>query len=182
MSLGVVIKGAEGVVLAADSRVTLGVQQESGPGFSVNFDNATKLLVFSKPHNFVGAVTYGLAVIGRRTANSFLPEFELNLKDEERLDVQEFAKRLSNFFMGRWQEAVQQQLVPADYSAPGMAFVVGGYDPDAAVDFWRRMSKQGGSKMPQFLSTHPSDEKRIKNIQKYLPEARIYYRNSKRKP
>ena len=73
MSLGVAIKGPEGIVLTADSRITLEAQREGGLPLPVNFDNATKLLSFSKPHNFVGAVTYGAAVIGSRTAHSFLP-------------------------------------------------------------------------------------------------------------
>ena len=40
MSLAVVIKGPEGVVLAADSRVTLEAQRESGQPIHVNYDNA----------------------------------------------------------------------------------------------------------------------------------------------
>src|ERR671918_247520 len=100
MSLGVVIKGTEGVVLAADSRITLGVQHHGGPLMAVNFDNATKLLSFSDPHNFVGVVTYGAAVIGSRTAHGFLPEFEISLGDE-RLTTEEYAQRLSDFFSAR---------------------------------------------------------------------------------
>lgn len=47
-----------------------------------------------------------------------------------------------------------------------------GYDPRAAVDFWKRMSQQGGGKKPpEFMSTHPSDETRIKQIEEWLPEA-----------
>ena len=76
MSLGVGIKGPEGIVLAADSRVTLEASRPGGPVIPVNYDNATKLLSFSKPHNHVGVVTYGAAVIGQRTAHSFVPEFE----------------------------------------------------------------------------------------------------------
>ena len=53
-----------------------------------------------------------------------------------------------------------------------------GYDPNEAIKFWQRMSaassgSQGG--LSDFLSTHPSDEKRIKDLQNHLPEALKYY-------
>jgi predicted Zn-dependent protease len=52
-----------------------------------------------------------------------------------------------------------------------------GYNPNAAIGFWERMAKvSGGDKPPQFLSTHPSDETRIAQIKKWLPEALSYYR------
>ncbi|HXV80297.1 MAG TPA: M48 family metallopeptidase [Candidatus Binatia bacterium] len=52
-----------------------------------------------------------------------------------------------------------------------------GYDPSAAVGFWERMSKASqGGKAPEFLSTHPSDETRINQIRKWLPEAQKYYK------
>jgi predicted Zn-dependent protease len=51
-----------------------------------------------------------------------------------------------------------------------------GYDPREAVTFWKRMAAQGGEKPPQFMSTHPSDEKRIADLQKYLPEAMKLYK------
>jgi hypothetical protein len=129
MSLGVVIKGPDGIVLAADSRVTLEAQMVGQPHpFSVNFDNAIKTLSFSKePHNFVGAVTYGIAGIGipPRTAHSFLPEFEISLEEKKnRLPVLEYSKQLSSFFMTQWEKAK----MPKDYKGPNMTFVVGGYD------------------------------------------------------
>jgi predicted Zn-dependent protease len=50
-----------------------------------------------------------------------------------------------------------------------------GYVPDSAVDFWGRMAKASGdSNTPEFLRTHPSDDKRIKKIMEQLPEARGY--------
>lgn len=59
----------------------------------------------------------------------------------------------------------------------GLIFAaMAGYNPEAAVDFWRRMSQSGGQKPPQFLSTHPSDETRIRDLQAFMPEAKKYYK------
>ncbi|HXH18568.1 MAG TPA: M48 family metallopeptidase [Chitinophagales bacterium] len=58
----------------------------------------------------------------------------------------------------------------------GLIFMAkAGYDPHEAVSFWKRMAAKGGQKPPQFLSTHPSDEKRIADLQKFLPEAMKHY-------
>ena len=125
MSLGVVIKGPEGIVLAADSRITLEAQkpgQPPPPLLIVNFDNATKLLRFSGIHKYVGAVTYGAAVIGLRTAHSFIPEFELTLP-EKRLSVEDYANCMSDFYLKTWKDAQ-----PAMPSGPSMMFIVGGYN------------------------------------------------------
>ena len=51
-----------------------------------------------------------------------------------------------------------------------------GYDPKEAVTFWQRMSASTQSSMPEFLSDHPSDAKRVKDIQDWLPEAETYYK------
>ena len=51
-----------------------------------------------------------------------------------------------------------------------------GYDPEAAVSFWQRMSQATGGGSTSWLSTHPSDATRIKQIQGWLPEARKYYK------
>jgi len=54
-----------------------------------------------------------------------------------------------------------------------------GYNPDAAVAFWQRMSAATGGGSTSWLSTHPSDATRIKQIQGWLPEARQYYNGRK---
>ena len=60
----------------------------------------------------------------------------------------------------------------------GMVFMaMAGYDPAAAVTLWQKMAQQG-QKSPEFLSTHPSDQNRIRAIQEFLPEAQQYYRGS----
>jgi predicted Zn-dependent protease len=59
----------------------------------------------------------------------------------------------------------------------GLFFMaMAGYDPNKAVSFWERMSQMGGSSVPEFLSTHPSDTKRIAEMRKNLPEALKYYK------
>jgi len=50
-----------------------------------------------------------------------------------------------------------------------------GYDPNEAIPFWQRMSKQEGSRPPEFLSTHPATESRIASIRQEIPEAMRYY-------
>lgn len=59
----------------------------------------------------------------------------------------------------------------------GLIFMaIAGYNPEAAIDFWSKMAQASGSNAPEFLSTHPSDETRIKNLKNYLPEALKYYK------
>jgi predicted Zn-dependent protease len=60
----------------------------------------------------------------------------------------------------------------------GLVFMsMAGYDPRQAEGFWMRMAQKGTS-TPEFMSTHPSDEHRIQDIQKYLPEALKYYKSA----
>lgn len=53
---------------------------------------------------------------------------------------------------------------------------MGGYNPQEAVPFWQRMMAAAGTKPPEFLSSHPADETRIANIQKFMPQAMKYYK------
>ncbi|HEX8949537.1 MAG TPA: M48 family metallopeptidase [Dissulfurispiraceae bacterium] len=60
----------------------------------------------------------------------------------------------------------------------GLIFMaMAGYDPRKAVDFWKRMmASQHSAAPPAFLSDHPADETRIKDIEKLIPEAMTYYK------
>lgn len=59
----------------------------------------------------------------------------------------------------------------------GLIFAaMAGYDPNVATTFWQRMAASSQSTTPAFLSDHPSDAKRISDIQKWMPEALTYYK------
>ncbi len=49
-----------------------------------------------------------------------------------------------------------------------------GYDPNAAITFWDKMKASGASKPPEFLSTHPADERRVADLKAYIPQAMNY--------
>lgn len=60
----------------------------------------------------------------------------------------------------------------------GLIFMsMAGYNPQNAVDFWKRMQAAGekSQKPPKLLSTHPADEVRIADLEKQLPQAIKYY-------
>ena len=130
MSLGIAFKGPEGIVLAADSRVTLTAHLPNKEIFPASFDNATKLLRFNNQKN-VGVITYGLGAMGARgprTAHSYLPEFEQELAKEKNtnLSVQDFANKFSQFYLNQWKKEM-----PENFSGGNMFFLIGGYDIDS---------------------------------------------------
>ncbi len=63
----------------------------------------------------------------------------------------------------------------------GLIFMaLAGYNPREAAPFWSRMSENsGGQEPPEFISTHPNHDTRIRDIEKFLPTALRYYERSK---
>lgn len=60
----------------------------------------------------------------------------------------------------------------------GIIFMaMAGYNPNEAVDFWKRMAEAGknSQKPPKLLSTHPADDVRIADLTKNMPMAMKYY-------
>ncbi len=57
-----------------------------------------------------------------------------------------------------------------------------GYDPRASIDFWKRFAawaEKQGKRPPEFLSTHPVGETRIRQLQEFLPQAEAEYRRAR---
>jgi len=57
----------------------------------------------------------------------------------------------------------------------------GGFDPHAAVGLWQKMNQLGGAKGPQFLSTHPSPDNRMKDLQVYSDRVMPLYQAAPKK-
>ncbi|MDA0738805.1 MAG: M48 family metallopeptidase [Nitrospirae bacterium] len=55
-----------------------------------------------------------------------------------------------------------------------------GYDPRESVQLWQRMAQSSQGAPPEFLSTHPANETRIKDLQEWMPEAMAIYERAKK--
>jgi len=62
----------------------------------------------------------------------------------------------------------------------GLIFMsMAGYNPAEAVEFWKRMKEaSGGAAPPELVSTHPSNDRRIADLEEFMPTALIYYNMS----
>ena len=60
----------------------------------------------------------------------------------------------------------------------GLIFTaMAGYNPQEAIPLWERMERaSNGQSPPEFLSTHPSEGRRIDQLQQFMPEAMKYYK------
>lgn len=72
-----------------------------------------------------------------------------------------------------------------EYIADRMAMLFmsrAGYNPQAAMDFWSRFANSHSTPdgIAQFMSTHPTDAKRVENLRLVYPEALSIYKVSPR--
>ena len=127
--------------------------------------------------------------VGQRLANAVTTYLSANGLGAEVKNYQwEFNLVQDNaanaFCMPGGKIVVYEGLLPYTKDEASLAIVLGheiahavaGYDPRVAVSFWQRMATGKQSSQPEFLSSHPSDSKRIADIQRELPEALKYYK------
>ena len=74
---------------------------------------------------------------------------------------------------GRKQES-EADLIGLDLMASA------GFDPAESVTLWQNMSKAGGAKPPEFMSTHPSGERRIRDLSARMDQAKGLYAQAQR--
>tara|TARA_R110002072_G_scaffold302906_1_gene489700 strand:+ start:1797 stop:2597 length:801 start_codon:yes stop_codon:yes gene_type:complete len=104
------------------------------------------------------------------------------------LAIKDKPEQTQAIFMGAYGVASQygallpfSRLHESEADRMGLIYMaMAGYDPREAPKFWERMSaNSGGQAPPEFLSTHPSHSTRIKNLEKWMPEALGYYNPNK---
>ena len=55
-----------------------------------------------------------------------------------------------------------------------------GFDPRESVELWKNMNKKNASKIPEYLSTHPSGETRIDDLIAQYPETLNLYNDAQK--
>jgi hypothetical protein len=125
MTLSIIIRSPDGIVLATESRSLTEVTLPNGSKCPISFDETKKLLTFDEPHNFVAAVTTGLGGIGNRSVYNFVPDFEATIASEGRMPVDEFSEKMSNFFMKEWERRPPEM---KDWKGPSISFLAAGFN------------------------------------------------------
>ena len=113
----VAVAVSDGIVLAADSRLTLIYPPTIVPQYKIISDSAYKLFSVGR----VGIATWGEAVILGRTVASLVTEFD-KTDQGDKTDVEQVAARYYKYFSARYQE------LPKDNPKPSLGFVFAGYD------------------------------------------------------
>ncbi|WP_372778419.1 M48 family metallopeptidase [Litorivivens sp.] len=54
-----------------------------------------------------------------------------------------------------------------------------GFNPQASIDLWRNMAAAANGQPPEFLSTHPSHDTRISDLQALMPEMQQIYKQAR---
>lgn len=92
---------------------------------------------------------------------------------------------------GRYMAGIGEQLLglvfsrsdEAEADLVGMELAArAGYDPAAGVTLWKKMAAFSRGAPPEFLSTHPSGDSRIRDIEANLPKVESLYRRAPKPP
>ena len=66
------------------------------------------------------------------------------------------------------------RIIPA-HRVRRVLMTIAGYNPQNAITFWQKMSANSQTRVPEFLSSHPSHETRINDLTKWVPEVQKQY-------
>jgi hypothetical protein len=122
---GTVVVGAalsDGLILAADSRLTVQFAAGIQPSYKVASDSANKVFAVGR----VGIATYGDAFILGRSLESFISEYKIKVKNDE--DVHDVAKGFIEYFGKYYDQEVTANGATANKVLPVLGFMFVGYD------------------------------------------------------
>lgn len=146
MTIAIALKIGDGLVLGADSAVTL----RNPGGYPDNvYHNAEKVINLVKGLP-LGAVTWGLGGFARRSSTRLAKDLRRRLSDPghrwwinpERYTVEEVAHRVKEFFRHEHHRAD----FPGGGKGTGFGFMIAGYGPDAAQgEVWSFEVQDDGS-------------------------------------
>ncbi len=119
--------------------------------------------------NLIGAVVGGAAVIGG----------QMLCKTDTCRKASALGGVAAGFAVAFFDNKFSREDETAADKAGQIYMARAGYDPTESIKLWERMgaAKQGKAP-PEFMSTHPSDERRRGNLKSWLPEAESIYRNA----
>ena len=115
------------------------------------------------------ASEYGLGAVAAALGGA-----ESSISQQVALQALGLGAQLGSLKFGRGDESHADEL--------GLIFMAkAGYDPRAAVKFWERMADaSGGGAPPEFLSTHPSHDTRISDLNAQMERAVEIYEQNRR--
>ncbi len=149
------------------------LQNESGMAFVMGHE-----VGHAVAHHGAERMSQQLTLIGG------LAGLELFLANKTKLEPEQRAVVLGAIGLGAEVGAILpfSRMHESEADVLGMMYMAeAGYPPAESIEVWERMSALAGkSSVPVFLSTHPSNEKRIANQKEWLPEARKKYKRNER--
>lgn len=126
----------------------------------------------AKQENYVGLAIAGAAIIGG----------QIFCKDEKCRMLTQLGGAAAGFGIMFFDRKFSREDESSADQEGQIYMARAGYDPSESIKLWERMNQaMGGKAPPEFLSTHPSDERRRSNLTGWLPAAQNEYRQSPQK-
>lgn len=146
------------------------------------------LNVAQTPDQLAAIIGHEIAHVTERHSNERLSSNQLTQLGASAADAYMTSQGVENksTYMAAGLAVVQYGfLMPYGRTHESEADIVGqnlmakaGYQPKAAIELWQNMAKQSKGAPPEFLSTHPSNQTRIKALTQHLPKATSYLDNN----
>lgn len=135
-------------------------QNETGVAAIMGHEVAHALANHGQQRMSAAYLQQGLGVVGN-----------IAIKDEQTRDIFNQSYGVGSNVLGMLPFSRSHETQSDKFGLTLMA--IAGYNPDEAAELWKRMkANSGGEAPPEFLSTHPSNETRISNLQEWSPAAK----------